>query len=160
VARSSRFAQGVRWTARGIQPVRGWPGGCELEPGYDWFACNKEKFWSQAQLGPMRAQAQPPGVLSLSTGAAPSLTPGVGAQVALARLERGEVVVTSEPVERGEADAIVLRSLQSQVVHRVDRLPGTVRALAAGDLDGDGRAEVVAAVRDDDKGRTELWLVR
>jgi hypothetical protein len=86
---------------------------------------------------------------------------GVGAQLALGALDRGELVAASEPVTPGEPDAIVLRSLQAglPVVHRVDRLPGGVRALGAGDVDGDGRIEFVAAVRDDAARRTELWIV-
>ena len=86
---------------------------------------------------------------------------GVGAQVALVALDRGEFVATSEPVQAGEADAIVVRALGAglPVAYRVDRLPGNVRALAAGDVDGDGRAEIVAAVRDRAARRTELWMV-
>jgi len=39
---------------------------------------------------------------------------------------------------------------------------GTVSTTMAGlyDVDGDGKQELVAAVRDDEKARTELWLVR
>src|SRR5262249_30467802 len=104
VGRSSRFAQGVRWTPKGTQPVRGWPSGCELEAGYDWFNCKQlltERFWTSALLQgarPARAAIVPPGVLwlQLQPGAAPSTTPGVGAQLAMAHLDRGDVVVTSE----------------------------------------------------------------
>jgi hypothetical protein len=62
VARVSRYAAGVRWTPKGTQPARGWPMGCELEPGVDWFACARkdgpDKWWTQASLpGPHAAHA-------------------------------------------------------------------------------------------------------
>ena len=49
----------VRWTAKGTNPTRGWPGGCELEPGFDWFVCKSpERVWNQAVLpGPHPARA-------------------------------------------------------------------------------------------------------
>ncbi|MCA1665706.1 MAG: hypothetical protein LC659_15800, partial [Myxococcales bacterium] len=96
-----------------------------------------------------------------TTPAMPLTVRGVGAQVALIASDRGELVATSEPVQAGEADAIVVRALSVglPVVYRVDRLPGNVRALAAGDVDGDGKPEIVAAVRDRAARRTELWMV-
>jgi len=184
-ARSSLFADGVYVVARGkTVAARGWsfPGvaaSCELPPGVDVFAAAgcapaaglPERFWTVAGLRggarPARAAIDPAGTLWVSLGAAalapavPLTVRGVGAQVALVALDRGEFVATSEPVQPGEPDAIVVRALAAglPVAYRADRLPGNVRALAAGDVDGDGRAELVAAVRDRAARRTELWMV-
>ena len=185
-ARSSLFADGVSWLARGrALPARGYvfPGvttACELAAGgVDWFAAAgcapsgglPERFWSVAGLRggarAARAAIDPAGTLWVSLGAAatapamPLTVRGVGAQVALVALDRGEFVATSEPVQAGEADAVVVRALTAglPVAYRADRLPGNVRALAAGDVDGDGKAEIVAAVRDRAARRTELWMV-
>ncbi len=161
---------------------------CELVAGVDWFAATAcapgagaaglpERFWSVAGSRgsghAARAVIDAAGTLSVQLAApvaspspaslpvAPLTVHGVGAQLALALLDRGEMLVTTEPVQPGEADAIVIRALTAglPVVHRVDRLPGGVRALAAGDIDGDGRAELIAAVRDRAAGKTELWIV-
>ena len=185
LARSSELAEAVRRDARGtLSPARGFPlagvGACELEPGLDVFsgACAQglvpERFWTAAALkrpSSDRAAAVAailPAAASESSGtlwlrladAPPVSVRGVGAQLALGSLDRGDVVVTSQPTE-GEPDGIVIRALDGMAtpLHRLDRLPGAVRALALGDVDGDGRAEIVAAVRDDAAQRTELWLV-
>jgi hypothetical protein len=190
VAHASSFAEGVR-VAAGNRHARGetaaargfaFPGvaaTCELAAGVDWFgaaSCTSaaglpERFWTVAGLRggarASRAAVDAGGTLWVSFGAAalapalPLTVRGVGAQVALVALDRGEFVATSEPVQPGEADAIVVRALGAglPVAYRVDRLPGNVRALAAGDVDGDGRAEIVAAVRDRAARRTELWMV-
>jgi hypothetical protein len=175
-AHASGFADGFRRAGAATQALRGFafpgvPAATELEAGVDQFRGDgnalPERFWSAAGLrragAPLVAATSAPGVLWVRAGtAAPFVARGVGAQVTLAALERGELVATSEPVEPGEADAVVVRALAAglPVVHRVDRLPGNVRALASGDLDGDGRAEIVAVVRDDAARRTELWMLR
>jgi hypothetical protein len=184
VAHASPFAEGVRLAAAAPTSARGYAFAgltttCELAPGVDWFVASScsaaaglpERFWAAAGLRggarPVKAAIDPTGTLWVQLAPAPvaPLAPlslhGVGAQLALVALDRGELVATSEPVAPGESDAIVVRALQAglPVVHRVDRLPGNVRALGSGDVDGDGRAELVAAVRDDAARRTELWLV-
>jgi hypothetical protein len=183
VAHASPFADGVKRAHEQSVPVRGYllpgVGACELGAGVDWFTSAgcatslglPERFWAAAGLRhgtrAARAAVDPSGTLlvvlapSVSAPAASLSARGVGAQVALAMLDRGEFVASSEPVQAGESDAVVVRALTAglPVVHRVDRLPGNVRALAAGDVDGDGRVEFVAAVRDRAARRTELWMV-
>lgn len=179
-ARSSRWADGVRRQRAGrATPARGWalPGlkaACELEPGVDWFrgeSCGAgelpERFYAAARLERRGVAAavtpRAGGTLWLRVGAEVWQVPGVvGAQLALASLERGDYVVTTERAFAAADEAIVVRGLEpgGPVAHRLERLPGLVRALGAGDVDGDGRAEIAAIVRDPASGRTELWLVQ
>jgi hypothetical protein len=183
IAHASGFAEGVKRAAGRSEPARGYAfpgfeGACELEPGVDWFTAQScgaeasglpERFWSAAIYRGggrvVRAAVDPLGVAWVKgagpTGDPPLKVSGVGAQIALAALERGEVLVTTEAVVPGEPDAVVLRALKPglPVIERIDRLPGGVVALAAGDIDGDGRGEIVVAVRDRAHARTELWIV-
>jgi hypothetical protein len=176
IAHASGFADGIR-RARTVELARGFAmpgvGVCELQAGVDWFSCAglPERVWSAAGL--FRRGANRPTLAAVEPGAVGTLwlrepdgvpfeLRGVGAQVALLSLERGDFVAVSEPVQPGEPDAVVVHALTPglPVAHRLDRLGGNVRALAAGDLDGDGAAELIAAVRDDAARRTSLWILR
>jgi len=162
-------------------PLDGIEGACELVGGFDWFTpsgCGRaagalpDRFWSAAELvrrdGTRAEAAIVPATADRAArlwvrdrGAAPVEVAGVGAQLALGTLPRGEVVATAEGVDGAGPDAITLRALAPglPVVHRLER-PGAVRALALGDVDGDGRAEVVAVVRDAAQRRTELVVIQ
>jgi hypothetical protein len=173
--------------ARGF-PLDGLDGSCELAAGGDWFtpaSCGRaggtlpDRFWVAAELvrrDGTRAEAaivpasvegreptvRPPRLWVRDRGAAAVEIAGVGAQLAIGTLPRGEVVVTSDAVDGASAaDAITLRALAPglPVVHRLER-SGAVRAIAVGDADGDGRAEVVALVREGAGRRSELVLLQ
>jgi hypothetical protein len=176
--RTSRLSEGVRLRWGQAEKGEGFQGfmvqgigTCGLEAGVDWFKeCQPQvalpgRFWAAAGLRGGAAWAAVDPDLTLWVGRAgeprAQTARGAGAQVAVAALERGEVVATGDGGETGAADAIVVRAIAPglPVVGRVDRLPGAVVAMGVGDADGDGRQEIVAAVRDRAAGRTELWIV-
>jgi hypothetical protein len=179
-ARSSRYAEGLALKlgpgpaaiAPASFPLPGL-GGCALDPGADWFSAATcmpptalpPRFWTAAALRggskPAHAAVDPERTLWLWLGPGeprPQTLRPSGAQLALGALERGEVLVTGDAADPGAPDAIVVRALTpgAPLIGRVEHLPGNVAALAIGDLDGDGRGEIVAAIRAPHS--TELWV--
>jgi len=179
---SGVFSDGTRIAAGKTESVRGWPlpgfeGSCELAPQGDGFTAERcmgmtnlpERFVAAAQLTRPDGTRVVAAVLPGTTAALPTLTVrvgqgaawevrGSGAAVAVGGLKQGEVVAHSAPSMPGERDAVTLRGVSPglPVVGRLDRISGSVRALAIGDLDGDGVAELWVWSRDA-TGRCELW---
>jgi len=85
---------------------------------------------------------------------------GAGDAVALYDADRDgqPEVATSAPTAPGDGDLILIRGARGEL-WRSPPITGAVTALAAGDFDGDGKPELVAAVRDRVARRTELWIV-
>jgi hypothetical protein len=183
-AHSGVFADGIRIAAGKSEPARGWPlagfdGSCELAAQGDGFAAERcmgmanlpERFVAAAQMTRPDGTRVVAAVLPGTTAALPTLTVrvgqgsawevrGSGVAVAVGGLKLGEVVAHSAPTLPGERDSVTLRGVSSglPVVGRLDKITGAVRALAIGDLDGDGVAELWVWSRDT-TGRCELWRV-
>jgi hypothetical protein len=87
-------------------------------------------------------------------------TAGAGDAVALfdADGDGAPEIAHSIDVPPGDPDQIVVRDARGER-WRSGPLDGSVVALAAGDLTGDGTTTLCAVVRNRKTGRTELWLV-
>jgi hypothetical protein len=70
-------------------------------------------------------------------------------------------LVTASASAYGGSDRVRVFTLGARVEERSSvAVPGPVEALGAGDLDGDGRREVVASVLDPARGTSTLWILR
>ncbi len=157
-------------------PLAGGRVRCPIEPGVDWFArarCDRERERlperfiavasgagsAEREILATVDDANVLTVFSAKSGPA-QIAEGVGTQVIVLERDGRSWIVASEATRLGAPDGIDFRALdRGLAVERRIETPAPVKAFAIGDLDGDGRVEVAAIVRDARAGWTELWLI-